>query len=57
MFQGPNGYIAQTCKVQPGTGVSKTKWRFYTVFDLIPLYTYLFSVDETENQDESTGLV
>ena len=57
MFQSPNGYIAQTCKVQPGTGVSTTKWWFYTVFDLIPLYTYLFSLDETENQDESTGLV
>ena len=43
MFQGPKGYIAPMCEVHLQYGNSTTKWRFYTFFDLISLYAYLFS--------------
>ena len=44
MFQGPKGYIAQTCEVHLQYGNSTTKWRFCTFFDLIPLYTYIIYI-------------
>ena len=43
MFQGPKGYIAPMCEVHLQYGNSTTKWRFYSFFDLISLYAYLFS--------------
>jgi len=39
MFQGPKGYVEQMCEVHMQYRNSTTKWRFYTFFDLIPLYT------------------
>ena len=44
MFQGPNCDKTQMCQVHLQLGSSTTKWRFYTFFDLIPLYTYLYSL-------------
>ena len=42
MFLGPKGYIAEICEVHLQYGNSTTKWRFYTFFDLIPLYACTF---------------
>ena len=44
MFQGPKGNISQMCEVHLQYGNSTTKWRFYTFFESIPLYTNLFSL-------------
>jgi len=51
MFQGPEGYIAQICEVHLQYGNSTTIWRFYTFFDLIPLYSNLFSLPCSEYQN------
>ena len=47
MFQDPKGYIVQMCEVHLQYGNSTTRWRFYTFFELIPLYTNLFYLFRT----------
>ena len=40
------------CEVHLQLGNSTTKWRFYTFFDLIPLYTYqIIDIQIPENKN------
>ena len=48
MFQGSKGNISQICEVHLQYGNKTTKWSFNTFFELIPLYTNIFSIDEAQ---------
>ena len=47
MFQDPKGYKEQMCEIHLQYGNSTKKWRFNTFFYLIPLYSYLFSLNKS----------